>query len=151
MEWMSYSVKLSAEVPLNFFRFSQKLIETLELLLMKVAYRCCSLILRKPAFWNCLNAPVLARAAISISIYWSRSGRWCSCKRPRACRIWNYFKYFDFTTDRNYLMDKCMFFSTTWIQNNILSFTIPSSWRIATASMTKFYIVLYHGSIEKDN
>ena len=49
-----------------------------------------------------------------------------------------------------YLVNKCMFFGTKWSQNNILSFTLPSSQRIAIISMTKFYIVLWQGSDSMD-
>ena len=61
-------------------------------------------ILRKQAFLKSCNRPVLAAASISTSIYLSRSGRWCSCKRPSACNIWN--------NSRNYFSLEQ---STSWI------------------------------------
>ena len=83
-------------------------------------------------------------AVIFTSIYSSLSGRWCSCNRPKACKILNWLLKYSLNGEIN-LVNECVFLGTYRWQNNVLSSTFSSSYRMTIKSPQKFDEVLFRG------
>ena len=90
IDFVSYSVTTSVGSQSNFYKFSLAFHNAkfaLQKNLGKTDVKLKVWTWRKLAFLKCLSKPNFLRVIMSTTICSSRSGRWCSCNKPRAWRI----------------------------------------------------------------